>query len=68
MNAGLPTSFIPAVVEQKLPELAAAQREVARAQQAQQVVRYDTTALRKGFDSGDPPTQLVDPSKFDPDN
>ncbi len=66
-NRDLPTGFIPAVVEQKLPELAAAQREVNQAQQAKTVLDYDVTAIRNGIKTGFPPTQLVDPSRFDPD-
>ncbi len=68
LNRDLPTSFISAVVERKLPELAAAQREVNQAQQAKTVLDYDVTAVRNGIKTGFPPTQLVDPSRFDPDN
>ncbi len=66
-NRDLPTDFIQAVVEQKLPEVAAAQREVNQARQAKIVVDYDISAIKEGIKTGFPPTQLVDPSRFDPD-
>ncbi|MGO9284058.1 MAG: hypothetical protein ACLP75_14000 [Mycobacterium sp.] len=66
-NRRLPTGFIQAVVEQKLPELAAARREVTRAEQAKTVVDYDIQAIRSGIQSGYPPKQLVNPLRYDPD-
>jgi hypothetical protein len=63
----VPTDWINPVVAQTVPEIAAAQQQAQRAQQAATVVHYDTAALRTGIQKGSPPSQLVDPTRFDPD-
>jgi hypothetical protein len=63
----IPVDWVNPVVTQKLPELGQAQHQVHQAQQAKVVLDHDIAAIRKGIQSGHPPSFLVDPSRFDPD-
>ena len=66
-SRNIPTDWINPVVTQKVPELGEAQRRATLANQAKSVVDYDIAAIRTGIQKGYPPTQLVNPAKYDPD-
>jgi hypothetical protein len=64
-SLGLPTSFLDAEVRNRVPELADAQMDLANAQRDATVVKYDLNAVKKGIETGTPPTYLVDPAKVE---
>jgi hypothetical protein len=66
-SRNVPTDWVQPVVTQRIPELGEKMARVQQAQRAQAVVDYDIAALRQGFQKGHAPTQLVNPSKYDPD-
>jgi hypothetical protein len=67
---GQPTGWVDQAVEQRNSELAAARERLDKANRLVEVAQVDTALLRKGFQTGSPPTRpLVDATKlgFDPD-
>jgi hypothetical protein len=66
---GQPTSWIDQAVEQRSAELASARQRLEKANRLAEVAQVDAARLRKGFETGSPPTGLVDAPKlgYDPD-
>jgi hypothetical protein len=68
--SGQPTSWVDQAVEQRSSELAAARQRVEKAERLAEVAQVEVAKLRKGFQTGDTPSQpLVDAPAlgFDPD-
>jgi hypothetical protein len=66
---GQPTSWVDQAVEQRSSELAAARQRLEKANRLAEVAQVNAARLRKGFETGSPPTGLVDAPKlgYDPD-
>jgi hypothetical protein len=66
---GQPTAWIDQAAEQRSSELAAARERLDNANRLVEVAQVDAARLRRGFQTGSPPTGLVDGSKlgYDPD-
>jgi hypothetical protein len=67
---GQPTTWVDQAVEQRDSELAPARQRLEKANRLAEVAQVEVAKLRKGFQTGDTPTQpLVDAPKlgFDPD-
>lgn len=64
---GVPADWIAGEIARRVPELGEAQSQLDTAEKALQATRYNATAVTKGFETGTPPTKLVDPARFDPD-
>ena len=67
--SGQPTAWIDQAVEQRSSDLAAARERLDKANRLVEVAQVDAARLRKGFQTGSPPTGLVDAPKlgYDPD-
>jgi hypothetical protein len=61
------SEFVEPVVIKKLPELAAAQDKLAKAKQAQTIVRTKANMVRSAIRSGHPVSILPKPDGYDPD-
>jgi hypothetical protein len=62
-SRGVEADWLPTAFEQAVPELSAAQSDANQAQRHADVIAYNTTALKRGFETGTPPAKLVDPSE-----
>lgn len=62
-SRGQPVDWLDKVVAQNVPELGAAERELAKAKRDATVLKYDAKVVRNGIRKGHPATNLLDPSK-----
>ncbi|MGO8768853.1 hypothetical protein [Mycobacterium sp.] len=66
-SRGQATKWIEPAVARIVPEFGRAREQLAKADQALQVITYNAAALGRGFNQGRPPTALADPHRYDPD-